>query len=183
MLGVFGVAPPVAPVLSRSGLWPPNLGERRAAVAPVASITPAAASTRARLRRGRATGATGFSGRDSAGCSTALGNCEADASARSRSSGETRTSSGVIGSAGSRIGRGALATPHRCTDVRRRKAVGRMGCRLLASAAEHAAQRTNENLEVEPGRPVLDVVVVPFNAVLERRLAAKPVDLSPAGDS
>src|SRR5215210_5767815 len=39
-----------------------------------------------------------------------------------------------------------------------------------------------QDLDVEPERPVLDVVVVPLDPVGEGRLAAEAVDLGPAGD-
>src|SRR5512133_1106558 len=39
------------------------------------------------------------------------------------------------------------------------------------------------DLDVEPQRPVLDVVVVPLDPVGERCLATEPVYLRPAGDA
>ena len=52
-----------------------------------------------------------------------------------------------------------------------------------AVAAEERGGGEQDRLQVEPRRPVLDVVVVPLDAVLERRLAAQAVDLRPAGDA
>ena len=43
--------------------------------------------------------------------------------------------------------------------------------------------RHHEDLQVERRRPVLDVVVVPLDAVGERGLAAQAADLRPAGDA
>src|SRR3954471_250609 len=48
--------------------------------------------------------------------------------------------------------------------------------------AEHGPERHQQDLDVEPERPVLDVVVVPLDAVGERGLAAQAVNLGPAGD-
>src|SRR3954447_20079479 len=48
--------------------------------------------------------------------------------------------------------------------------------------AEHGPERHQQDLDVEPERPVLDVVVVPLGAVGERGLAAQAVNLGPAGD-
>ena len=44
-----------------------------------------------------------------------------------------------------------------------------------------APGRQEQDLEVEPERPVLDVVVVALDAVRHRGLAAQAVDLRPAG--
>ena len=52
-----------------------------------------------------------------------------------------------------------------------------------AVAAEERGGGEQDDLQVEPERPVLDVVVVPLDAVGERRLAAQAVDLRPAGDA
>src|SRR5215207_5008263 len=55
-----------------------------------------------------------------------------------------------------------------------------------ASAATATNQQSRERLEqdlhVEPGGPVLDVEIVPLDAILERGLASKAVDLCPAGE-
>src|SRR4029453_15098193 len=48
---------------------------------------------------------------------------------------------------------------------------------------ERLGNRAHEDLEVEPEREVLDVVVVPLDPVGDRRLPAKAVDLSPTGDA
>src|SRR5690349_8227197 len=56
---------------------------------------------------------------------------------------------------------------------------------LLLGRGEVAAdgqERHQHDLHVEPDRPVLDVVVVPLDAVGERRLATQAVDLRPARD-
>src|SRR5687768_9677374 len=52
----------------------------------------------------------------------------------------------------------------------------------LRGLAQRCGHRADEDLHIEPERPVLDVVGVPFDAVGERRLPAQPVDLGPAGD-
>src|SRR5215203_1518329 len=44
-------------------------------------------------------------------------------------------------------------------------------------------ERQQQNLEIEPERPVLDVVVVPLDPVREGCLAAQAVHLRPAGDT
>ena len=44
-------------------------------------------------------------------------------------------------------------------------------------------ERQEHDLEVEPERPVLDVVVVPFDPIGEGGLASESVDLGPTGDS
>src|SRR5262245_12855962 len=51
---------------------------------------------------------------------------------------------------------------------------------LLSEAAE---EREDEDLDVEQERPVLDVVEVVLDALLDRRVAAPAVDLRPAGDA
>src|SRR3954470_23566113 len=50
-------------------------------------------------------------------------------------------------------------------------------------AMEAPHEREPHDLEVEADRPVLDVVEVVFDALLERRIAAPPVDLRPPGDA
>ena len=57
-------------------------------------------------------------------------------------------------------------------------------CTRRARAGEDAAhQRQPHDLQVERHRPVLDVVEVVLDALLERRVAAPAVDLRPAGDA
>src|SRR3954470_24747977 len=46
----------------------------------------------------------------------------------------------------------------------------------------HGDDRHQQDLEVEPQSPVLDVVVVPLDALGERGLAPKPVHLRPPRD-
>jgi hypothetical protein len=53
----------------------------------------------------------------------------------------------------------------------------------LREVAPHGPGGHQEDLHVEPERPVLDVVVVPFDAVAQRGLAAEAVHLRPAGDA
>ena len=50
------------------------------------------------------------------------------------------------------------------------------------STLSTAKTRHQQDLDVEPERPVLDVVVVPLDPVAERGLAAQAVHLRPAGD-
>src|ERR1044072_250656 len=50
-------------------------------------------------------------------------------------------------------------------------------------APEQRRDRHQDDLHVEQQRPVLDVVVVPLDAVLERRLAAQALHLRPAGEA
>src|SRR5205823_4239023 len=52
----------------------------------------------------------------------------------------------------------------------------------LFECAEHGPEGHEHDLQVEPEREVLDVVVVPLRAVLDRGLAAQAVHLGPAGD-
>src|SRR4051812_41269174 len=49
-------------------------------------------------------------------------------------------------------------------------------------AMEAAHQRQPHDLDVERDRPVLDVVEIVLDPLLERRVAAPAVDLGPAGD-
>src|SRR4051794_14613207 len=51
-----------------------------------------------------------------------------------------------------------------------------------AASGQKSGDRLHEDLEVEPGAPVLDVEVIPLDAVGERRVATQPVDLGPAGE-
>src|SRR5690242_10322122 len=52
------------------------------------------------------------------------------------------------------------------------------------TALEEAAnQGEPHNLDVERHRPVLDVVEVELDALFERRVAAPPIHLRPAGDA
>ena len=44
-------------------------------------------------------------------------------------------------------------------------------------------ERHQHDLEIEPGRPVLDVIEIVLDAVDEARVAAEAVDLRPTGDS
>src|SRR5918995_7019793 len=52
-----------------------------------------------------------------------------------------------------------------------------------AIGSKHANQRKPHDLDVERDRPVLDVIQVVFDALLERRVAPPAVDLRPAGDA
>src|SRR5689334_18036058 len=48
---------------------------------------------------------------------------------------------------------------------------------------DETARRPEEDLEIEPRRAVLDVPVVPFDAVVERRVPPQTVDLGPTRHS
>src|SRR5262245_47403491 len=48
---------------------------------------------------------------------------------------------------------------------------------------EPAQERQPHDFQIEPHRPVLDVVQVVLDALLDRRVAAPAVDLRPAGDA
>src|SRR5215218_3826746 len=50
-------------------------------------------------------------------------------------------------------------------------------------ASEQRRDRHQDDLQVEPERPVLDVVVVPLDPVVERGLPAQPLHLRPAGQT
>ena len=63
----------------------------------------------------------------------------------------------------------------------RASAIRRSGARL-AEVPEQCRHGHQDDLEVEPRRAVLDVVVVPFDPVGDRGVAAQPLDLRPAGD-
>src|ERR687893_1569550 len=54
--------------------------------------------------------------------------------------------------------------------------------RTLLGRLEDGCHGEQQDLQVEPERPVLDVVVVPLDPVGQRRLAAQAVHLGPAGD-
>src|SRR5260370_12616458 len=59
---------------------------------------------------------------------------------------------------------------------------GRDAARSVSVLAEEAApDRPDQDLQVEPKRPALDVVEVVLDALLERRVPAPTVDLRPAG--
>ncbi len=53
----------------------------------------------------------------------------------------------------------------------------------VRASLQRLGNRAEKDLDVEPEREVLDVVVVPLDAVGDRRLAAEPVDLCPARDA
>src|SRR5690349_2692768 len=78
----------------------------------------------------------------------------------------------------SRCSRGITPASHH------NRGIGGAGGLLLGrgEVAAYGQERHQHDLHVEPDRPVLDVVVVPLDAVLERRLAAETVHLRPAGD-
>src|SRR4029079_19676124 len=59
----------------------------------------------------------------------------------------------------------------------------RRGSSFDAPDAEHGSNREEQILEFEPQRPILDVVVVPFRPVGDRRPPAEPVHLRPARDA
>src|SRR5262245_58234149 len=54
---------------------------------------------------------------------------------------------------------------------------------LVVGRAGDCRQRHEHDLEIEPKRPVLDVVVVAFGPIRKRGPTAEPVDLCQAGDS
>src|SRR4051795_11213137 len=73
--------------------------------------------------------------------------------------------------------------PTRAESLRRATTIeGCSGLLRQREVAEHGPERHQQDLDVEPERPVLDVVVVPLDAVAERGLAAQAVNLGPAGD-
>src|SRR5436305_13210544 len=53
----------------------------------------------------------------------------------------------------------------------------------VAAGPEHQPEGLHHDLDVEEGGPVLDVVEVVARALLDRGVAAQPVDLGPAGDA
>src|SRR5262245_30631131 len=74
----------------------------------------------------------------------------------------------------------------RCEPMKPAAPVTTMRCGISdgGAALEQAAnQREPHDLDVERHGPVLDVVEVEFDALLERRVAAPPVHLRPAGDA
>ena len=150
----------VVPVLvvAGAGVWtpPPSRGSctrlgasrvvgSRTTAASVTAAPAVAPSTKARPRPGRVAGATASAratpGWGVAARGTAVGNCRARASAGSRSSGETSTNSGLIGSAGSSAGsRGVgLVTIGHCACARRRTVVWKL---------EPGAAHSPENLSM-----------------------------------
>src|SRR6266446_7728276 len=54
---------------------------------------------------------------------------------------------------------------------------------VRALVPEDTQERQENNLHVEPHGPVLDVVEVVLDPLVERRVAAEPIHLRPAGDS
>src|SRR5436305_1105973 len=58
-----------------------------------------------------------------------------------------------------------------------------MALLVEACVTHNSSRRSEQNLHVEPWRPVLDVPVVPLDPIGDRRLPAQPVDLRPAGDT
>ena len=68
-------------------------------------------------------------------------------------------------------------------DVRRRTQLTRRLQSVGMLVEEAAEQREPHDLQVEAHRPVLDVVQVVLDPLLERRVAAPAVDLRPAGDA
>src|SRR3954454_2052637 len=54
---------------------------------------------------------------------------------------------------------------------------------LCAATGEDGRDGQDEDLQVQPGRPVLHVVVVPLHAIGERDVAAQALDLRPAGQA
>src|SRR2546425_9177116 len=53
---------------------------------------------------------------------------------------------------------------------------------LRAGVTKHPEQREHENAEVEPEGPIPDVEQVVLDTLIERRIAAKAVNLCPARD-
>src|SRR5687767_8730028 len=88
----------------------------------------------------------------------------------------------VVTSSTSRARRRTLATSSAPTLVVRATA-GKWPSVRLFGAVDERGEGHQEDLQVEPERPVLDVVVVPLDAVAQRRLAPQAVDLGPAGDA
>ena len=106
---------------------------QKATAASVTAAPAAAARTKARPRRGRRpearASAPATPGCGVAALATAVGNCRSRARACSRSSGETSTDSGLIGSAGSNVGSREVgtATVHHCAYAGRRPVVPKLG--------------------------------------------------------
>jgi hypothetical protein len=115
---------------------------QRATAASVTAAPAAAARTKARLRRGCRLGARAAvpatPGCVVAARATAVGNCRSRARACSRSSGETSTDSGLIGSAGSNVGSREVgtATVHHCAYAGRRTGVGKLAPEARSLARE-----------------------------------------------
>src|ERR1044071_4888361 len=59
----------------------------------------------------------------------------------------------------------------------------RVARRPLLGRPQDLEHRHRQDLQIQPQRPVLDVVVVPLDAIAQRGLAAEAVDLGPAGDA
>src|SRR5689334_21867703 len=58
------------------------------------------------------------------------------------------------------------------------------GATLLGAATgKDRGNGQDEDLEVEPGRPILHVIVVPLDPVGKRHVAAQALDLRPAGEA
>src|SRR4051812_45680924 len=71
----------------------------------------------------------------------------------------------------------------RCDPMKPAAPVITMRIYELGHAVNSAEQGQPHDLDVETKRPVLDVVEVEFDALLERRVAAPAVDLRPARDA
>src|SRR3954447_22445801 len=54
---------------------------------------------------------------------------------------------------------------------------------LCAAPGKDGRDGQNEDLEVEPGRPILHVIVVPLDAIGKRDVTAQSLDLGPAGQA
>src|SRR6478672_3555079 len=67
--------------------------------------------------------------------------------------------------------------------LRRRSSPSATGLLGLLAVLSHDEQRGDQDLEVEPKRPVLEIEVVPLDAVGEGGLPPQPMDLRPAGDA
>jgi hypothetical protein len=124
------------------------VGRRARAASVTAAPAAAAPSAKARPRRGRVAAPTASApdtpGWGVAARGTAVGNCRSRASACSRSSGETSTASGLIGSAGSSVGSRDVgtATIHHCACARRRTVVRSLGRGPTHSPANLSTSRT-----------------------------------------
>src|SRR5262249_54814333 len=71
----------------------------------------------------------------------------------------------------------------RCDPMKPAAPVTTTRCLVGMLVEEPAEQRQPHDLEVEAYRPVLDVIEVVLDALLDRRVPAPAVDLRPAGDA
>src|SRR5690242_19536122 len=68
-------------------------------------------------------------------------------------------------------------------SLRAEMRVGASGYRCRHEGAENGSGCQKKDLEVEPERVVLDVIVVPLRTICEGRPASQALHLSPAGNA